>query len=94
MNTKNSKEVFCERPSHRFLMGYLILISSPYLTIRKATGIRGNETKASKLLPQPRPRAWYILRPQRGSTAPKILLTTVLAARADAAYRVKVSTSA
>jgi len=76
------------------LIGYFVLMVSPYFRIKKATGIRGSEMKASKLLPQPRPKAWYILSPKIGSTAPNRLLTTVLAANADAAYNVKVSTSA
>lgn len=47
---------------------------------------------AIKLFPHPRPRALYIWRAKRGKTAPKALLRTVLAAMAEAAYRVNVST--
>lgn len=43
-------------------------------------------------LPHPRPNASYMLRPDRGSTAPKMERRTVLAAIAEAAWMVKAST--
>lgn len=59
---------------------------------RNGTGSMARLMKPRRLLPHPMPRAEYIFNPARGSTAPAIDRTTVLAASALAAYAVKAST--
>jgi len=71
--------------SHRFFIGYFVLNISPYRMISQGAGIMAAAINPSKLFPHPIPSSWYISSPHRGSTAPKMLLITVLAASADAA---------
>lgn len=79
-------------PPHRFFTSNLVLRYSPYLNMANATGTMVKAMNPRRELPQPKPRTSYILIPTKGRTAPAIDRTTVLAARALAAYIEKVST--
>lgn len=54
-------------------------------------GIMANDTNASSEFPQPKPMTSYMDKPARGRRPPRIDLSTVFAATADAAYFVYAS---
>jgi hypothetical protein len=67
------------------LIGYLSLITFPYLNNSAGTGINATARKPSKLFPQPKPNVSYIVGPASGSRAPKRQRRAVIPAMAEAA---------
>ena len=65
---------------------------SPFLYTNPAIGTEPSAIADNNVFPQPNPSAAYILGPASGSKAPPILLNTVFAAVALAAYGVNAST--
>lgn len=61
---------------------------SAYFIINQIIGMNARAMAANSVLPQPKPRSEYNLRPANGNRAPPTLLRTVLAAIALAAYAV------
>ncbi|OKP13454.1 Benzoate carboxyl methyltransferase [Penicillium subrubescens] len=63
-----------------------VRIISPYRISAHGTGMHNTAINPNKLFPRPSPIDWYMLCPAKGSNAPIIQRTAVLAAMALAAY--------
>lgn len=77
---------------YKSLRSHFVLIHSPLAMIQNGSGAIAKAMKPSKLLPQPNPRASYMDKPAKGSTAPATDRTTVFAASELAANTVNAST--